>query len=642
MQYDWINGGKSGKTVCLTVAILLNIRYAVIAKRCSMNGYESRFLTRKDELEYLYRELYHDRWYLDQLEGEMKAFSDTRPSSLSALDLRREGEGEWYLDQKALGLTLYTQLFASSLKGIEKKIPYLKELGITYLHLMPILKMPKRDNDGGYAVEDFNTVDPTVGSNADLDALTEKLRVAGISLCLDFVMNHTSSSHEWAQRAENGEMEYQLRYLCYDDRRIPDQFEMTVPEVFPSTAPGNFTWNEKMRKWVFTSFYPTQWDLNYANPVVLNEMIYSMLRLANRGVEIFRIDAVPYIWKRLGTNCRNLKEVHTIVRIIRLVLECVAPAVILKGEVVMAPHELSAYFGTPEKPECHILYNVSVMVNLWSALASQDARLLRYQVEDLLSLPMGKHFLNYLRCHDDIGWGLDEMRERQLGMDPLGHKIFLYRFYSGAFPGSYARGELYNYDPVSLDARSTGTQASLEGFESAANDEERAKAMKRYVLMNATMYALGGFPMFSSGDEIGQLNDYSYKNDPLLRDDSRNLHRSAFNWKNAALRKRKGTKEYEIWHFLARLKALKASLPCFNGNASISTWDPHNDRVFALKREFGGDDMLICSNFSDREEHVSFAYYTKSYRDAFTGKVYQPGLGFTLDALEVLYLVPLA
>ena len=384
--------------------------------------------------------LYNDHDAFDALVASMAAAYADRPADLKRLDKTREQDPGWYKRGDMFGMTMYTDLFAGDLKKLADKIPYLKEQKLTYLHLMPLLDMPHPNNDGGYAVQDFDTVDPKLGTNEDLAALAKKLRRAGISLCIDFVMNHTASTHRWAKAAEAGDPEYQDYYFCYPDRTIPDRYDRDVPQVFPNTAPGNFTWNEKMNKWVMTQFYPFQWDLNYRNPKVLVAMMGSVMRLANLGVEVFRIDAVPYIWKQLGTNCRNLPQVHTIVRMLRIILECVCPAVVLKGEVVMAPKELAAYFGTPEAPECHMLYNVSIMVNLWGALTSRDVRLLKNQIDKLNSLPENCWFVNYLRCHDDIGWGLDEDVERYLDIDPLKHKEFLYHFYEGATPRQLVDG----------------------------------------------------------------------------------------------------------------------------------------------------------------------------------------------------------
>ena len=479
--------------------------------------FESRFAKHKDELEWLFMELYHNREGLEVLEREMAEAYNARSAELKALDKARSADPEWYKRGNMFGMTMYTDLFAGNLKELAKKLPYLKEQKLTYLHLMPLLQMPHPHNDGGYAVEDFDTVDPALGTNKDLENLTRELRKAGISLCLDFVMNHTASTHRWAMAAKAGDPWFQAYYHLYDDRTIPDQYEQTVPQVFPNTAPGNFTWCEEMHKWVLTTFHDYQWDLNYANPAVFVDMTKSILHLANLGVEVFRIDAVPYIWKQLGTNCRNLPQVHTIVRMLRMVLEVVCPAVILKGEVVMAPKELAAYFGTPEKPECHMLYNVSTMVNLWSALASRDTRLLKAQLDALHALPKNCWFVNYLRCHDDIGWGLDEAVEEKLGIDPQKHKEYLYHFYEGNFPGSWAKGELYNYDPVTGDARSCGTTASLCGVEQALEKGDNIAldyAVKRDLLLHTAMAFLQGFPMLNCGDEIAQLNGWDYKKRP--------------------------------------------------------------------------------------------------------------------------------
>lgn len=508
-----------------------------MARSKSDKAFDERVAQYSEELRELLTDLYGeqaDEAFRNLTELMAKAH-DARPADLKRLDTKRLADPEWYKRGNMFGMTMYTDLFAGDLKKLADKVPYLKEQKLTYLHLMPLLKMPHPQNDGGYAVEDFDTVDPSLGTNEDLAALTKKLRAAGISLCLDFVMNHTASSHRWAKAAQAGDPKYQDYYYCHDDRTIPDQYDAVVPEVFPATAPGNFTWNEQMHKWVLTSFYPFQWDLNYRNPNVLVSVLSSVLGLANLGVEVFRIDAVPYIWKELGTNCRNLPQVHAIVRMLRIVLECVCPAVVLKGEVVMAPKELAAYFGTPEKPECHMLYNVSIMVNLWSALASGDVRLLKDQLDKLNALPENCWFVNYLRCHDDIGWGLDEPVEESLGIDRSSIRNSC-TLYEGSVPGSWAMGELYNYDEASKDARSCGTTASLCGVERALITHDKPLldiSMKRDLMMHSAMSFLRGFPMLSCGDEIVQLNGWEYKEDPDRVEDSRNLHRSPFNWENA-------------------------------------------------------------------------------------------------------------
>ena len=568
------------------------------------NTFGNRLARHHDELDQLFMSLYDDRAALEDLEQAMAAAYEARPDDLKKLDKQREADPDWYKRGNMFGMTMYTDLFAGSLRKLANRIPYLEEQNLTYLHLMPLLKMPHPHNDGGYAVEDFNTVDPSLGTNADLASLTKKLRKAGISLCLDFVMNHTASTHEWAMKAKAGDPEYQDYYFCYDDRTIPDEYERTTPQVFPNTAPGNFSWCDEMHKWVLTSFYPFQWDLNYRNPKVLVAMLASALNLANLGVEVLRIDAVPYIWKQLGTTSRNLPQVHTIVRMLRIALECVCPAVVLKGEVVMAPKELAAYFGTPEHPECHMLYNVSTMVNLWSALANGDTRLLKAQIDALDALPENCWFVNYLRCHDDIGWGLDEPQEWRLGIDPFRHKEFLYHFYEGSVPGSWSMGELYNYDAASGDARSCGTTASLCGIEKALYTHDKPsleRGIDRDLLMHKAMAFLRGFPMLNCGDEIAQLNGWDYKDDPDRVEDSRNLHRSKFNWRAAAKRNEPGTLQNRLWEGMAELRQMRDD-PCFAPDAWVTTWDTHNQSVLAIVRKVDDAVLLGLFNFSQADQ----------------------------------------
>ena len=579
------------------------------------------------ELREKYMSLYGNEAEFTKLLDTMESYFEKRSDVLKKLDARRLADPQWYRDGKMLGMTMYPKLFAGGLKGLIGHLDYLSEQKITYLHLMPLLKMPHPNNDGGYAVEDFTCVDPEIGTNEDLELLTAELRKRGISLCLDVVMNHTADTHEWAMRAKAGEQEYIDMYQCYDTYDIPAQFERTMPQVFPTTAPGNFTWNEQMKKHVLTTFYPYQWDLNYHNPRVFREMVGNILFLANMGVEIFRIDAVPYIWKAIGTNCRNLPQVHTIVRMLRMILEIVCPCVILKGEVVMAPRELPAYFGTESEPECHMLYGVSSMVNLWSALAAEDARLLKHQMDVIHSLPKNCYFVNYLRCHDDIGWGLDEDEERRLQIDPQLHKEYLYRFFEGAYPGSYARGELYNFDPISRDARSCGTTASLCGIEKGGFEGDRyqvAVGVQRDLLMHAACMSLEGFTMLSSGDEIGQVNDYNYKNDPATAPDSRYLHRSPFNWDNAALRKTKDTVQESVWSGLARMEELRRNHPCFDRNAYVTTWDTCSRPVFAIRRTTQEREMICLANFSGSGQKAILPTLTGTYRDLFTEEFVNP------------------
>lgn len=416
----------------------------------ALKEYKDRFLKHYDELKWLYCELYGNQQDMfESLCVHMYEFYKDRKIALKKLDRQREKTPNWYKGNQMLGMMMYVDAFAGNLKGVKNRLDYIAECNVNYIHLMPLLDSPEGRSDGGYAVSDFRKVKPELGSMEDLECLAEDCHGRGMSICLDFVMNHTSEDHEWARRAGNGEKEYQDRYYFYDNYDIPVEFERTVPEVFPTTAPGNFTWLPELGKFVMTTFYPYQWDLNYWNPIVFNEMVYNMLNLVNKGVDIIRIDAVPYIWKQLGTDCRNLPQVHTIIRILRMLCEIVCPRVLLLGEVVMAPDKVVPYFGTVEKPECHMLYNVTTMATTWSTVATRDVRLLRAQMDIVNQLPKEYVFLNYLRCHDDIGWGLDYLWLMQFGIGEVSHKKYLNDFLTGQYPGSFARGELYNSDPVS-------------------------------------------------------------------------------------------------------------------------------------------------------------------------------------------------
>lgn len=336
--------------------------------------FERRMARHYDELKWLYCELYENRMDMfEDLCKNLKNIYTDRKADLKKQDRVREQDPEWYKKNDILGMMMYVDAFAGNLKGVKEKLDYVQESNVNYLHLMPLLESPEGKSDGGYAVSDFRKVQPELGTMEDLESLADECRKKGISLCMDFVMNHTSEEHEWAKRARAGEREYMDRYYFYDNYDVPSQFEQTVPQVFPTTAPGNFTWLDDMKKFVMTTFYPYQWDLNYWNPVVMNEMVYNMLNLTNKGIDVIRIDAVPYIWKQLGTNCRNLPQVHNIVRMMRMICEIVCPGVLLLGEVVMEPEKVVPYFGSVEKPECHMLYNVTTMAITWNTVATRDA-----------------------------------------------------------------------------------------------------------------------------------------------------------------------------------------------------------------------------------------------------------------------------
>ena len=582
-----------------------------------------RFCRHEAELTQLYRELYHnDMAAFDRFADMLYDAYTARPEALKLMDRAREAHGDWYKGHDLVGMLMYVNAFAGTLQGVREKLGYIEDCGVNYLHLMPLLESPKGRSDGGYAVSDFRKVQPELGTMEDLYALAMDCHERGIAVCLDFVMNHTSEDHEWAKRARAGERDYQDRYFFYEGWDIPNAYEQTVPQVFPITAPGNFTWCEEAHKVVMTTFYPYQWDLNYANPAVFQDMTDNMLNLCNHGVDVIRLDAVPYIWKALGTNCRNLPQVHTLVRMMRMVCEIVCPGTLLLGEVVMEPSKVVPYFGTVDRPECHMLYNVTTMATLWHTVATGDVRLLQHQMGQVFALPKAYTFLNYLRCHDDIGWGLDYPYLRQFGQEEVPHKRFLNDYLTGYFPGSTARGELYNDDPRLMDARLCGTTASLCGIEAARQREDDAaleKAVRLDEMLHAFMFTLSGVPVLYSGDEVGRENDYGYHRDPFKKEDSRYLHRGDMDWALADQRKDETTVAGRLFTALQRMEGLRAQHPVFDDEADTWLLDTGNDAVIGIGRYYRGQKLLAVFNFS-RQEQTAWLKETEAYVDLMTGE----------------------
>ena len=585
--------------------------------------FTARYLKHEDELKWLYCELYHGdmqayRYFADML---YRAYEE-RPEFLKMMDRAREVVPDWYRGHDLVGMLMYVNAFAGTLQGVKEKLDYIVDCGVNYLHLMPLLESPKGRSDGGYAVSNFRKVQPELGTMEDLLALSEACHGRGIAVCLDFVMNHTSEDHAWAKRARAGEKEYQDRYFFFNDWSIPNLYEQTCPQVFPTTAPGNFSWCEEAKKVVMTTFYPYQWDLNYANPTVFNDMTDDMLNLCNHGVDIIRLDAVPYIWKELGTPCRNLKQVHTLVRIMRMVCEIVCPGTLLLGEVVMEPSKVVPYFGTVEKPECHLLYNVTTMASIWHTAATKDVRLLQHQMRQVCALPKQYTFLNYLRCHDDIGWGLDYPFLRWFGQEEVPHKKYLNDYLTGRIPGSPARGELYNDDPTLGDARLCGTTASLCGIETARKSFDAAAlshAIGYDEMLHAFMFTLSGVPVLYSGDEIAAENDYKYHDDPFKCEDSRYLHRGSLDWDKAEQRNVPGTIENRIFTAIKRQEELRAAYKVFDDAADTWVIDTYNDHVLALGRYYQGEKLIALFNFADTDE-TARVYDPSMFTDLVTGE----------------------
>ena len=602
--------------------------------------YRKRFDRHFEELRWLYMELYGNSSMFAELCDNMKRFYMERNTDLRASDASREKRPDWYKQNDMMGMMFYIDNFAGNMKGVQKKLDYIEQCGVNYIHLMPFLDTPEGRSDGGYAVSDFRKVQEKLGTMEDLEHLTAACHEKDINVCMDFVMNHTSEDHEWAKRARQGDGEYMSRYFFFDNWDIPAKYEQTVPQVFPTTAPGNFTWLPDAGHFVMTSFYPYQWDLNYRNPRVFNEMMYNFLFLANKGIDIVRIDAVPYIWKELGTTCRNLQQVHTIVRMMRMIGEIVCPGILLLGEVVMEPEKVVPYFGTVEKPECHMLYNVTTMATTWHTVATRDVSLLKKQLDIGDSLPKDYVFLNYLRCHDDIGWGLDYATLEQEGMMERSHKQYLNDYFQGYAGNSTSRGELYNADPVTGDARFCGTTASMCGIEKAGFEQNPAAmdlAIRKDLMLHAYMFMQSGIPVLYSGDEIAQVNDYTYKDDPNKVADSRYIHRGVMHWDLAKKRNDLSTVEGKMFLGLQKLEQIRKEEKAFVSYADTWTVETWEKGVLCIGRFYDGEKIYGLFNFSEYDKTAWINGNDGLYVDLISGQKMK-ACGVNIPAFGYYYL----
>ncbi len=519
-----------------------------------------------------------------------RAAHRARPSDLIDLDRRRAASPFWYQGRQRVGYMAFVDRLGGDLQGVRRRIPYLTELGIDTLHLLSLLQPRAGENDGGYAIRDYRVPDDRIGTLDDLRALIDDLRSNGISLCVDFVLNHTSDDHEWAIAATDGSEYHRSLYRTFPDRTEPDAWEATLPEVFPRLSPGNFTWNDRMARWVWTTFREFQWDLDWANPDVMREVVDIAFHLANLGVEILRLDAIAFTWKRLGSNCQNQPEAHLIAQALRAVLAMAAPATVLLAEAIVAPNDLVGYLGRHEleRRECELAYHNQLMVQGWSMLASKRADLSRNAIARLPPVPSRATWFTYVRCHDDIGWAIDDADAESVGLTGFGHREFLARYYRGDFWQSFARGAPFGKNPETGDERTSGMTATLAGVAAALEDGDPValdRAVERILLLYGIAFGFGGIPIIYMGDELCQGDDASYVADPTRATDSRWTHRPSFDDELAAQRHDPATLTSRVWSGIRHLvDTRRACGQLHDDGATVTVFDPGSPAVFAWHR----------------------------------------------------------
>lgn len=551
----------------------------------------------------LYSRNYDFYYHLESMLSTLSRSWIEREGELKALDALREMHPNWYQSQRMVGATCYVDLFAGNLNGLRERIPYLTEMGITYLHLMPLFRTPAGDNDGGYAISDYREVNPALGTMEELRQLATELRHYGISLVLDFVFNHTADEHEWAQRALAGDTDYQAYYRMFANREMPDAYERTLGEIFPDEHPGAFTYRSRMGKWVWTTFHNYQWDLNYENPEVFVRMLDEMLFLANQGVEILRLDAAAFIWKRLGTSCQNLPEAHWLIQAYNAAVQIAAPAMVFKSEAIVHPDEVRKYI---HREECQLSYNPQLMALLWNSLATREVKLMTGALRHRFQIPMDCEWVNYVRCHDDIGWAISDDDIVAAGFDPRMHRRFLTDFYTGKAKESFALGEPFQVDPITGDARVSGMCASLAGLEKAVLSNDPAEidlAIGRILLIYGIAITIGGIPLIYLGDEIASLNDYGYKVIVDKQGDSRWLQRGMFDWQRAEHRRDITTVPGRVFQGMLRMLQLRRQNQAFQTGITEFV-DTGNEHVFGFFRNHREHSVLVLGNFTEREQTI--------------------------------------
>lgn len=590
------------------------------------NLFYTRFMANTTDIFDLYMQLYEHHPKAEknfqQLVQVIIRANSKRSAQLKKRDDQKREKGNWFLSNQLTGMSLYVDRFCGDINTLRDRLGYFEKLGVNLLHLMPLFESPPGESDGGYAVSDFRKVDQRFGTLDDLMLLQQQMQQQDMYLMLDIVLNHTSDQHEWARKAKQGEKKYQDYYYFYNDRSLPDEYDKTMPEIFPEAAPGNFTYIQECKKWVMSVFHNYQWDLNYNNPHVFVEMLDTIFFYANAGVDVLRIDAPAFIWKQLGTTCQNLPQAHTILRLIKQCVEVAAPGMALLGEAIVAPKEILNYFGTGNylSRECDFAYNATHMALQWDMLATGDTKVMLAAQHELLKKPFGTSWITYTRCHDDIGLGYDDYMIEQAGYNSYEHRKFIKEYYSGEYSGSPAKGALFSSNPKTGDARISGSLASLCGLEKAVGQNNLVDidtSVQKIILMQAHSFFIGGLPMIFYGDEAGYTNDYSYLKDSGKSYDNRWMHRPVIDWNKNKRTAEPGTIENKVFIATQRLITIRKKLEMVADYSNLEWMTPHNIHVAGFIRTWGDKELFCVFNFKDKPSYLTwFAFKEQGIRSA--------------------------
>jgi maltose alpha-D-glucosyltransferase/alpha-amylase len=459
---------------------------------------------------------------------------------------------------------------SGDLRGIQDKLDYLQWLGVDCIWLLPFYPSPLRD--GGYDISDFFSVHPDYGTVEDFRSLVEAAHERGIRIIADLVVNHTSSDHPWFQESRSSPNSPKRDWYVWSDT---DERYLDARIIFVDTEPSNWTWDPVAGAYYWHRFFAHQPDLNYDNPEVQDAMLEALRFWLDLGIDGFRLDAVPYLFEREGTNGENLPETHAFLKRLRAEVDAKYPDRVLLAEANQWPEDVVAYFGDGD--ECHMAFHFPVMPRMFMSLRREDATPIYEILDRTPAIPENAQWGLFLRNHDELTLEMVTDEERD-----------------------------YMYEEYAKDPRmklNLGIRRRLAPLLDNGRDESQ--------LLHAIMFSLPGSPVLYYGDEIG-MGDNVFLGD-------RDGVRTPMQWtgdRNGGFSRADFAQLYlpplmdPVWGFQAcnveaqlrtptsflrwlhRFISLRKAHPVFG----LGTYDPlatSNPRIFAHVRQYE-DDVILC------------------------------------------------